>query len=114
MRALDGDRGDVRASGAFLERCHRESRRRVEAFGGGRTFGPAIDWDKLLTPFVLEKLTAGGISEADLEVINEEFEMFWNIALGKMTRMDTIHAETGAVETAICHAPILSRSIRSG
>lgn len=99
MRALDGDRGDVHASGAFLERCHRESRQRVEAFGGGRTFGPAIDWGKLLTPGYLEKLTNGGASEADLEVINEEFEMFWNIALGNMTRMDTIHAETGAAET---------------
>jgi hypothetical protein len=100
MGALDGERGDVAASGAFLERCHLESRRRVEAFGGGRTFGPAIDWNTFLRPPEAEKLAAGEISEADLEIVNDQFETFWNVALGKMARMDTIDAETGVAEAA--------------
>jgi hypothetical protein len=100
MRALDSDRGDVTASGAFLQRCHLESRRRVEAFGGGRTLGPAIDWNKLLAPADREALAMAGVSEAELDVLNDEFETFWNIALGRMVLADTINLGTGAVETA--------------
>lgn len=100
MRALDSGRNNVRASGALLERCHLESRRRVESFGGGQTFGPAVDWSKVLSPTALEKLAERGISTVELDTINGEFEAFWLIALGKMTGMDTIHADTGLSESA--------------
>jgi hypothetical protein len=96
MRTFDAGRNDVRASGAFLERCHLESQKRVESFGGGHTFGPAVDWSTVLPPLALEKLAAQGLSTPDLDAINDEFEVFWNIALGKMARADTIDAATGA------------------
>ena len=99
MRTFDASRNDIRASGAFLERCDLESRQRVESFGGGHTFGPAIDWGTVLPPRALEKLAAQGLSTADLDAINNEFEVFWNIALGRMARADTIDAATGASTT---------------
>jgi hypothetical protein len=34
-----------------IERCHAESRRRVESFGGGHTFGPEVNWPKFLDKF---------------------------------------------------------------
>jgi hypothetical protein len=99
MHVLDSERNDVRASGTFLEKCHDESRRRVESFGGGRTFGPPIDWKVLLSAGSLEKLGSRGITTADLDLINEEFEAFWNVALGNMAGMETIHADTGLTES---------------
>jgi tetratricopeptide (TPR) repeat protein len=99
MCAFDAGRNDIRASGAFLERCHLESRQRVESFGGGQTLGPPIRWDTILAPRALEKLAAQGLSTADLDAINEEFEVFWNVALGKMARADNIDAATGTYTT---------------
>jgi hypothetical protein len=99
MHALDSERNDVRASGAFLGKCHEESRRRVESFGGGSTFGPPIDWKVLLTADVLEKLLSRGVTTADLDLIDEEFEAFWNVALGKMAGIETIHTDTGLTES---------------
>jgi tetratricopeptide (TPR) repeat protein len=99
MRAFDAGGKDIRASGAFLEKCHTQSRRRVEAFGGGHTFGPPIQWDTILTPRTLEKLAGHGLSTADLDAINDEFEVFWNVALGKMAGADNIDAATGAYTT---------------
>ncbi len=100
MRAFDAGRSDVRASGAFLGRCDLESRQRVESFGGGRTFGPSIDWNRILAAGELDKLAAQGLSTTDLDAINEEFESFWNIALGKMVIEDRIDASTGTFTTA--------------
>jgi tetratricopeptide (TPR) repeat protein len=90
MRALDEGRNDIRVSGAFLQKCHVESRRRVERFGGGRTLGPKVEWRKLLGNDVLRKLEAQEISEEALDGMNEEFEGHWSVALGKMTGMDVI------------------------
>ena len=95
MCALDSGNSDIRESGAFLERCHRESRRRVESFGGGRTFGPEIDWSTFLGNDMFARLLAHGISKKELDAVNEEFELFWNIALGKMIGMDEIDADGG-------------------
>jgi hypothetical protein len=94
MSALDDGRTDVRESGAFLARCHAESRRRVELFGGGQTFGPPIDWADFLGHKVFQKLETQGIAKLELDAINEEFEMFWNVAFGKCLAMDTIDADT--------------------
>ena len=99
MKALDGDRNDVRASGEFLQRCHTQSRQRVESFGGGRTLGPPIDWTTILSPREHTKLQANKLTTDDLDAINDEFEIFWNIALGKMIRGDRIDAATGEVTT---------------
>ena len=99
MSALDSGQGDVRESGAFLERCHAESRRRVESFGGGQTFGPAVDWPEFLGGDVFTKLEMHGVSQIDLNAMNEEFELFWNIALGQMIGMDTIDADSGLSES---------------
>jgi tetratricopeptide (TPR) repeat protein len=98
MRALDAGRDDVLASGSFLQRCHMESRRRVESFGGGQTLGPPVAWDMLLTPRAQEKFQAAGVAIAELDVINEEFENFWNVALGGMATMTSIDADTGTSE----------------
>jgi tetratricopeptide (TPR) repeat protein len=94
MRALDQGE-DVRNSGAFLARCHSESRRRVELFGGGQSFGPAIDWANFLGGDEFNTLLANGISAADLDEMNQEFETFWNISLGRMVGADEIDADSG-------------------
>src|SRR6185503_15704493 len=78
---------------------HAQSRQRVESFGGGRTLGPPIDWTSMLTPHGLAKLKAGKLTTDDLDAINDEFELFWNVALGKMIREDRIDAATGEVTT---------------
>ena len=60
MHALDSEgtmsARPARSWGSVTE----ESRRRVESFGGGSTFGPPIDWEVLLTAGVLEKLLSRG------------------------------------------------------
>jgi hypothetical protein len=99
MRTFDAGRNDVRASGAFLERCHLQSQQRVKSFGGGHALGPSVDWNTVLPPRTLEKLATQGLSTAGLDAINDEFEVFWNIALGKMARVDNIDAATGAYAT---------------
>jgi hypothetical protein len=99
MNALDAGRNDIRMSGTFLQRCHILSGRRVKSFGGGHTFGPPIDWKTILTPRAFAELACQGISTADLDGLNEEFETFWNIALGKMVSEDKIDAATGDVTT---------------
>ncbi len=99
MSALDSGSGDVRESGAFLERCHAESRRRVESFGGGQTFGPEMDWPRFLGGDVFTRLETHGISKREMDAMNEEFELFWNIALGKMIGMDKIDADRGLSES---------------
>lgn len=99
MGALDGGTGEVRESGAFLERCHTESRRRVESFGGGQAFGPEVDWSTFLGRDVLARLETHGVSERELDAMNAEFELFWNIALGQMVGMDMIDADSGLYET---------------
>jgi hypothetical protein len=38
------------------------------------------------------------VTTGDLDAINEEFEGFWNVALGHMAGMETIHADTGVIE----------------
>jgi hypothetical protein len=96
MSALDSGKDDIRESGAFLERCHSESRRRVESFGGGRTLGPAMDWSTFLGNDMLARLLAHGIAKEELDALNEEFELFWNIALGKMIGVDEIDADGGS------------------
>ena len=77
----------------------RGSRRRAESFGGGSICGPPIDWKVLLTADVLEKLLSRGVTTTDLDLINEEFEAFWNVALGKMAGIETIDADTGLTES---------------
>ncbi len=99
MHGLDEGCNDVRASGAFLQRCHLQSRQRVESFGGGRTFGPAVDWNGMLSPGELDKLAAQGLSTRDLDTINDEFELVWNVALSKMVSEDRIDLATGASTT---------------
>ncbi len=99
IRALDSGCEDVRESGAFLERCHAESRRRVESFGGGQTFGPSVDWSKFLGGGVFTRLKTHGISKKELDVMNSEFEVFWNIALGQMIGMDIIDVDSGLSES---------------
>lgn len=99
MSALDGGSGDVRESGVFLEQCHGESRRRVASFGGGQTFGPEMDWPGFLGGDVFTRLETHGISKGELDAMNEEFELFWSIALGKMTGMDKIDADSGLSES---------------
>lgn len=95
MGALDAGRDDVLASGSFLQRCHMESRRRVESFGGGQTLGPPVAWDKLLTPRAQEKFQDASVKITELNIINEEFENFWNVALGRMATMTDIDVDTG-------------------
>ena len=100
MRALNSGHNDVRASGAFLARCDLQSRLRVESFGGGRTFGPAIDWNKMLAPGELKRLAVQGLLTTDLDAINEEFELFWSVALGRMVSEDRIDVSTRTHTTA--------------
>jgi hypothetical protein len=95
MKALDSGSGDVRESGSFLQRCHEESRRRVEDFGGGTILGRDLDWSRLLGSALLGRLKAQGISRADLDAMNEEFEIFWSIALEKMIGMDDVDSDGG-------------------
>lgn len=99
MSALDDEQVDTRESGAFLARCHEESRRRVQSFGGGETFGPRMNWPQFLGDDVYRVLAQHGISEKELNAINNEFELFWNIALGQMISMDEINIDGSAVET---------------
>jgi len=99
MRALDAGRDDVLASGSFLQRCHLESRRRVESFGGGETFGPPVAWDTLLTPGTQEKFQAAAVTITELDIINQEFEYLWNVALGGMATMTVIHADSDLSES---------------
>lgn len=98
ISALNGKRDDVRRSGAFLQMCHLESRRRVEAFGGG-SLGSPVDWSARLGSRWLAELEGAGVSRQMLDSINAEFEAFWNIALGQMQYMDKIDAASGTSET---------------
>jgi hypothetical protein len=98
MAALDGDAGDVRRSGAFLEWCHRISRERVEQFGGG-SLGPSVDWTGTLDPDTVESLEQAGLGTEGLDRMIQEFEWFWNVALGKMEVADRIRPDGRLAES---------------
>jgi hypothetical protein len=99
MRAVDDGADDVFESGRFLQRCHAESRRRVAEHGGGRSFGPVLDWRQFLGEAMHGQLMSRGVTPGELDAINEEFEYHWLVATGQMALMDTIHTEDGRVET---------------
>lgn len=103
MAALDGGHHDVRESGAFLARCHAESRRRVEVFGGGE-LGPGIDWPAFVGAAVFRRLRDGGVSTSDLDAINRELEGLWRVALGQMIGMDEIDRQGGSRSVPLSRA----------
>jgi hypothetical protein len=99
MRALDAGHDDVHASGAFLQRCHDESRRRVEQFGGGCDFGPPVDWDAVAGVEAFQALQAADISTEALDAMNNEFEDFWKVMLGQMATMTRLHTDGRPAES---------------
>ncbi|MBM4201387.1 MAG: hypothetical protein FJ189_08895 [Gammaproteobacteria bacterium] len=99
MGALDYGCDDVRHSGEFLQRCHEECRKRVEAFGGG-SLGPPMDWGALLGLERLSRLNDLGLGGRELSQIGDEFEAFWLVALGRMATMETLPADGGAADRA--------------
>lgn len=98
MAALDAGHDDVRASGAFLQKCNEECRIRVEEFGGG-SLGPRINWSKLLGADSLALLGSSGIGVNELDQISSEFESFWLVALGKMATMETVSMDGRSAES---------------
>jgi hypothetical protein len=88
----------VQEGGRFLERCHADTRTRVQRTGGGSLAGP-IDWDAYLDGG-LARLRAAGLEAKRLESLHDALEVYWQRALGLMGAMDVIQiGEEGAEPT---------------
>lgn len=82
---------DLKSAGKFLDKLDREAMRRVHSFGGGSLFGEPIDWTDFLGNENYEILTGVGLKTDDLEQLQDEFEMLWNITLSGGMFADNIY-----------------------
>ncbi len=83
---------DVQAAGKFLDKLDRETKNRVDLFGGG-SFGNSINWDEFLGSKDINSLNKNGISKNSLEQIQDEFETFWLIVISGGLFSSDIHMD---------------------